>query len=305
MSAARFVTRLVVPSLSLLAFVACGSSGTSGDPSSSPDPAGSTDASAPRDGAASGRDAGAGEAGEGAPDGATVDDAAVDGSSAADPVEAMLRHVREEVVAVCELTRGCCRAAGQTSFDMAKCTSLYGSHGMQGDLEGVDEAVLRGGKVSFSATKSAACHASVRALACLDIGAVQVSAAATACATTFEGTVSASIGFCRSSLECRTGSYCAPAQDPSSLPATVAGTAAYVGQCAPTKAIGASCASDDECSRRGDGNGCSPLTGKCEGPLPLGALCRRSGQCQSKLCIGVCAPSIPVLVTAGDCAAFL
>ena len=229
--------------------------------------------------------------------------APVDAGPPRPDVSAMLAHAEKEIESLCTLTRSCCRAAGQPTFDMTKCESAYRSYGMQGDLADVDESVLRGGKVAFDRARSDSCHVRIRALACVRIEAATYSSVANQCASTFHGTLRP-VGVCRSSLECQAGFFCEHT-DPRLLPANQAGTAPYVGRCMPVKPVAASCDRDEECSYRGHGRTCDPVAHRCKAKLALGEACRFGGECTTGLCTGVCAERIDELVTFDDCASFL
>lgn len=231
------------------------------------------------------------------------DAAPPEGGVAALDVPAMLAHSAKEIETLCVLTRGCCRAAGQPTFDMAKCADAYRGHGMQGDLADVEESVLRGGKVAFDAARSATCHARIARLGCAAIDAASYSTTASTCSTTFQGTLRP-VGICRSSLECQPGFFCEPT-DPRALPPTQSGTAPYAGRCMPVKAVAAPCERDDECSYRGQGRACDPGSHRCRALLAKGEACRTGGQCESGLCVGTCSERIDELVTFDECASFL
>jgi len=261
----------------------------------------------PRDTGADARDAGdAGDAG----DATTVDAAdAADTSVITPDASVILAHAKNEIEALCILTRGCCMAAGQAQFDLAKCRAAYEGFGFQGDLITVADPVLRGGKVTVDTGRGAQCYSAIRNLGCRNITSTAYSSAATACFQTLRGTLGANES-CRATLECQDGFFCEPFADGGVFPsdsgadAGDASVAPIIGRCIALKAVNAACASDFECGYRGNGNGCDPTTNRCVGPLANGADCRFSGQCSSKVCIGNCAPQITELITLAECDGF-
>lgn len=219
----------------------------------------------------------------------------------------ILAHAQNEIEALCTLTRGCCLAAGQAQFDMAKCRTLYQGYGFQGDLVTVTDPVLRGGQVTVDTGKGSACYQSIRTLGCKNITSGTYSGALNLCQTTLQGTVPVN-GNCRGTVECQTGNYCEAFSDggvfPSDSGTGDAAVAPIIGRCRPIKAIGDTCASDEECAYRLNGNACDTATNKCVGPLANTSACRYSGQCSSKICLGTCEPQITDLISATECEIF-
>ncbi len=206
--------------------------------------------------------------------------------------KALAVHAENEIEALCVLTRGCCQAAGQTKFDMTKCRATYKGYGFQGDLLGVSDGVVRGGRVTVDKARGSQCYSAIRALGCNNISAAAYASATNACFTTLRGTLQ-SEAECRATVECQSGLHCAP---------SVVGELA--GRCVPIKAIGASCEEDGECGYRLNGNACDPVAEKCVGQLPRGAACRLSGQCASQVCAGTCVAKLESLILPGECATF-
>ena len=199
-------------------------------------------------------------------------------------------HAQTEIEALCSLARGCCQAAGQTNFEMAKCRAAYQGYGFQGDLLGVSDAVVRGGHVTFDQSRGTKCYAEIRGLGCKNISGAAYASATNACFTALQGTLPPHAE-CRATVECRTGLRCESAGD-------------EVGHCIPIKTVGDTCEQDAECGYRLNGNACDPASKACIGLLPLGAKCRLSGQCASKVCAGSCVAKLDSFIRPEECETF-
>lgn len=252
------------------------------------------------------------DGGTDARDGATADaadaaDAQGDSHVVTPDGSTILSHAQQEIEALCTYTKGCCAGAGVAAFDMAKCTALYKDFGFQGDLVGVKDDVLRAGNVLVDTARGAQCYNAIKTLTCKNITAAAYSGAREHCFETLRGTLAANAN-CRATIECQAGLFCEPFSDGGTFPSDGgtgdAGVAPIIGRCVAVRAVGATCAANEECSYRGDGNGCSATTSQCTGPLANGADCTASGQCTSEICTGTCVTQIADYISAGDCAAF-
>lgn len=257
------------------------------------------------------------DAGVDARDGAVADaaDASTDAADAADShvvtpdASTILSHAEREIEALCQLTKGCCAAAGQAVFDLAKCRTAYAGYGFQGDLQTVTNDVLRAGNVTVDTARGAQCYSAISNLTCKNITSAAYAGARGHCFETLRGTLAANAN-CRATLECQAGLRCEPFADGGTFPsdggadAGDASVAPIVGRCAPVKAVGAACGADEECSYRANGNACDTATSQCVGPLANGTDCRASGQCTSQICTGTCVPTVTDFITAAECADF-
>ena len=237
-------------------------------------------------------------------DAADASDAS-DASDAADTsvittdASTIVNHRAEELKALCDLTARCCLPG---AIDGAKCRTLYGGYGFQGDLVNVSDDVLNAGRIQVNTGTASDCYAKLRALPCTSLTAATYAAVVTSCYGAIQGTVAVG-GDCRATIECQPGNFCSPFTDGGTFP-TDAGLAPIIGKCAPIKAVAATCGEDQECAYRSNGNACDPATSKCVGPLANDSECRFSGQCTSKLCVGTCATTIPTLFSSEACSAF-
>ena len=242
---------------------------------------------------------------------------AADASDAADAADShvvtpdastILTHAQREIESLCQFTKGCCAAAGQATFDLAKCRNLYQGYGFQGDLLNVRDDVLRAGNVLIDTSRGAQCYNAISTLTCKNISSAAYSSARGHCFETLRGTLAANAN-CRSTIECQPGLFCESFSDGGVFPSDAgdagdASVAPIVGRCVAVKAVGAACGADEECSHRANGNACDMTTGLCVGPLANNADCRQSGQCTSQICTGTCVPVVTDYITAGECADF-
>jgi|GEM_PF-2065794 len=188
-----------------------------------------------------------------------------------------------DVNAVCQLTTGCCAAAGYGS-DMATCRTLIASvKGLSNELDGVSAGVVTGPNVTYNDAAATQCLTGIQGLGCSNMAAAGYKSTLQSCFAVYQGKLAAGAA-CTASIECAPGNFC----DAGSR------------RCAALRAVGAACTASDQCSYRGAGATCAD--GQCVPPLPDGSLCSAGLECASGLCDGTCVRTAATPFGAATCA---